>query len=138
MRAEVLSGKERRRLWRYEDKVRIVEETFSSGMTIADVARRNDVGESLIYAWRRQAREGTLGTPPSPHLVPVEISETPAIATPTASDRSANLKQPVSYNRGEQRVGLMEIDLGDGRCIRVDAEVDIAAFSRVLAVLGRR
>jgi transposase len=138
MRAELLSGKERRRLWRYEDKVRIVEETVSSGMTIADVARRNDVGESLVYAWRRQAREGTLGAMSSPRLVPVQVSATAAVAVPAASDRSANFEQPVSHSRAERCAGLMEIELGGGRRIRVDAQVDVAAFARVLAVLERR
>ena len=36
------------------------------------------------------------------------------------------------------RTGLIEIDLGNRRCIRVDAHVDPEALARVLDVLGRR
>jgi DNA-binding HxlR family transcriptional regulator len=49
MRAEVLNGRERRRMWSDEDKNRIVEETLTSGLTIADIARRNDVTVSLVH-----------------------------------------------------------------------------------------
>ena len=34
--------------------------------------------------------------------------------------------------------GLIEIDLGDGRRVRVDRHVDAAALERVLTVLARR
>jgi transposase len=36
------------------------------------------------------------------------------------------------------RMGLIEIDLGDRRRIRVDAQVDADALARVLDVLERR
>jgi transposase len=36
------------------------------------------------------------------------------------------------------RIGLIEIDLGKGRRIRVDAQVDADALARVLDVLERR
>ncbi|WP_376707005.1 IS66 family insertion sequence element accessory protein TnpB [Bradyrhizobium agreste] len=36
------------------------------------------------------------------------------------------------------RTGLIEIDLGNRRCVRVDAHVDPEALARVLDVLGRR
>jgi transposase len=36
------------------------------------------------------------------------------------------------------RNGLIEIDLGNGRRIRVDAQVDPGALARVLDVLERR
>jgi transposase len=35
-------------------------------------------------------------------------------------------------------MGLIEIDLGNRRCIRVDAQVDADALARVLDVLERR
>ncbi|WP_082365037.1 transposase [Bosea vaviloviae] len=47
VRAEVLGAIERRRRWHYEDKVRIVEESFAAGMTVTDVARRN----ASLRAW---------------------------------------------------------------------------------------
>jgi transposase len=61
VRAEVLGAIERRRRWRYEDKVRIVEESFAAGVTATDVARHIDVAVSLVFTWRRQAKLGQSG-----------------------------------------------------------------------------
>lgn len=54
-------GAERRRRWRHEDKIRIVEESFAPGTVVCDVARRHEIANSLLFSWRRQAREGRLG-----------------------------------------------------------------------------
>jgi transposase len=43
-----------------------------------------------------------------------------------------------SAQEARKRTGLIEIDLGDGRCLRVDAEVDADALGRVLDVMRRR
>lgn len=42
MKIEVL-GAERRRRWRHEDKIRIVEESFGPGTVVCDVARRHEI-----------------------------------------------------------------------------------------------
>lgn len=53
MKIEVLTGVERRRRWRYEEKVRLVEETLAPGVTVAEVARRHGVAQSVLFACRR-------------------------------------------------------------------------------------
>jgi transposase len=50
MRVEVLGAHERRRRWRYEDKVRIVEETLEPGISVCAVARRHGIAHSLLFA----------------------------------------------------------------------------------------
>ena len=50
----VLTGPERRRRWRPEDKMRILAEAFSPGACVDAVARRHDVSRGLIYTWRRK------------------------------------------------------------------------------------
>ncbi len=52
---EILNGIERRRRWSDAEKRRIVGETLAPDAVIADVARRNGVAASLVFAWRRQA-----------------------------------------------------------------------------------
>src|SRR3546814_6731463 len=52
----VLTGPERRRRWRPEDKLRILAEAFSPGDCVGAVARRHDVSRGLIYTWRRKLR----------------------------------------------------------------------------------
>ena len=119
MKIEVL-GAERRRRWSFEDKVRIVEETMQPGVTVTEVARRHGLAPSVVFTWRRLAREGRLGDA-GPAFVPVEITPVPAQVPSAAS--------PL------RRTGLIEIVLGHGRRIRVDRDVDAEALRRVLQVV---
>ena len=63
MQVKVL-GAERRRRWRYDEKVRLVEETLQACETVCGIARRHGVAPSLLFTWRRQARQGRLGDQP--------------------------------------------------------------------------
>lgn len=58
----LLTGPERRRRWRDEDKLAILEEAFTAGGCVRDVARRWEISSSLIYTWRRNARS-TMAAP---------------------------------------------------------------------------
>jgi transposase len=136
VRAEVLGAIERRRRWRYEDKVRIVEESFAAGMTVTDVARRNGVAASLVFTWRRQAKLGQLGGgSPAPLLLPVELAPVVTDITPPPVAEVA-VAEPV--RRSRRSSGMIEIALGSGRRLRVDRDVDADALRRVLDVLDRR
>lgn len=88
MQVNVL-GAERRRRWSCE-KVRLVEETLQAGETVCGVARRHGVAHSLLFTWRRQARQGRLGGDSVPALVPVEIR---LVVAPISSDAP----QPASF-----------------------------------------
>ena len=128
MRVEVLSGVERRRQWSDDEKARIIEETLVPGARVAEVARRNAVSASLVFGWRRLARDGLLGRG-VPALVPVEIvAPTPALPAPT----------PPSVTRSRRSAGLIEIELPQGRRLRVGSDVDGDALRRVLNALDRR
>ena len=119
MKIEVL-GTERRRRWSLPDKLRIVEETMQPGVTVTEVARRHGLAPSVVFTWRRLAREGRLGDA-GPTFVPVEIAPVPVQTTPVGSS--------------PRRTGLIEIVLRHGRRIRVDREVDAEALRRVLQVM---
>jgi len=140
MRVEVLGGSERRRRWRFEDKARLVAQTFEPGVSVCAVARRNGIAPGLLFTWRRQAREGQLGgSEPAPLFVPVTIApeltpSVPAVAPPAPSASEAAPAHPPR----RRRTGLIEIELGGGRRLRVDRDVDEQALRRVLAVLGER
>lgn len=132
MRVEVLGGIERRRRWSQDDKMRIVEETLVPGAKVTEVARRNGIAASVVFTWRRQARTiEKVG----PCFAPVQIAaaETSGENAKPLSDDDRRLRPvPVA------RVGLIEIDLGNRRRIRVDAQVDPDALALVLDVLERR
>jgi len=130
MQVKVL-GAERRRRWSHDEKVRLVDETLQPGESVCGVARRHGVAPSLLFTWRRLARQGRLGSEAVPALVPVEITTTPAlIPTCAPSPRSAPAKQ-------RTRAGIIEIEVGGCR-VRVDRDVDAEALQRVLELLRRR
>lgn len=110
----VLTSPERRRRWSMAEKSQIVEESLQPGATVTAVARRHDVHPNLLHHWRRQVREAA-GRRPSflPVTVSAEKRSTPEIG------------------------GSIEIELGGGVRLRVDAAVDEAALGRVLRALGR-
>ena len=127
MRVEVLGGVERRRRWSRDEKMRILAESLEPGARVAEVARRNDVAPSVLFAWRRQAR---LPAAASTTMVPVMIVE-PGVA-PSSPTKPRRTRGPAKER------GLIEIDLGGGRRVRVDAGVDAKALARVLDVLSSR
>ncbi len=124
MRADIL-GLERRRHWSLDEKARLVGETLAPGACVSEVARRNDLAPSLLFAWRRLARVRAAG--PHPVFLPVQVTAEPAAAKPL----------PVGKRR-RKTAGSIEIDLGSGRRLIVGSDVDAAALARVLDVLERR
>lgn len=55
---EIITGTGRRRRWTAAQKLRMVEETWQTGESISEVARRNGVAPNLLYRWRRLMSEG--------------------------------------------------------------------------------
>ena len=110
----VLSGPERRRRWSTSEKAQIVEESLRPGANVAAVARQHDVHPNLLHHWRRQAR---LAAGRRVNLLPIAV---------------ASEKKPSAAGTGS-----IEIELGGGVRLRVDAAVDEAALGRVLRALGR-
>ena len=57
---EIITGVERRRRWRDEDKLRVLAEAEQPGARTSEVARRHDISRGLLWYWRRQLRQGRL------------------------------------------------------------------------------
>lgn len=129
MQGKVL-GVERRRRWSAASKARLVEETLVPGAVVSEVARRHGVAQSLLFSWRRQAREEASPEGVDSILLPVEIAP-PAPAAEDAHSRAA-------ASRRRRPSGTIEIELGSGKRVRVDNEVDADALRRVLSVLDER
>src|SRR3954452_7435763 len=122
MRVEVLGAVERRRRWSFEDKARLVAESFEPGVSVCSVARRHGIAQGLLFTWRRQAREGRLGgDEQAPVFVPVAVTPEPSPAVPALRlDDPGGAAQP---RRPRHKTGLIEIDLGGGRRLKVDRDV---------------
>ena len=121
---EIIGGRERRRRWGLEEKLRIVAETQEAGACVREVAARHDVYPSLLHNWRRQVREGRLVATPPVRFVPVRMVEaSPAAAEP---ERSVNARAAAE---------TIEVVLPDGSRLRVGNEVGLAMLRRVLTAL---
>ena len=133
---EIITGRERRRHWSVEDKLRMVAEMAEPGTRVRAVAARHGVCESLLFTWRRQVRDGVLRAPEMPVFMPVQVLGT-ALGTPGLSRPEPLLAAtpPPSPAPARPQGGVIEIELGDGRQVRVGADVNQAALRRVLAAL---
>jgi transposase len=75
-----------------DEKRQIVEETLSSGRSVAEIARSHEVNANQVFDWRKQYLEGRLGADAREcTLLPVTVNETgdsgvtePAASTPAA------------------------------------------------------
>jgi transposase-like protein len=123
---EIITGVERRRRWRLEEKLRIVAEVEQPGASFADVARRYEVSRGLLWNWRRQVRRGELVPEPMPAFLPVQITADPPVAVPTPLQAAA-----------PPETARVEITLPDGTCIRVGADVGLATLRRVMTAVRR-
>jgi transposase len=121
---EIIGGRERRRRWGLEEKLRIVAETQAAGACVREVAARHDVYPSLLHNWRRQVREGRLVAAPSARFVPVRMAAAPPAAA--EPERSVNARAAAA---------TIEIVLPDGSRLRVGNEVGLPVLRRVLTAL---
>ena len=134
---EIITGVERRRRWRPEDKLRIVAEAEQPGACFAEVARRHDVSRALLWSWRRQIRESAHQAGGGDGFLPVQVVSAPShgaavVATDRAPDRPARAGRRVA---GSDAAGVIEIALPDGTMVRVGRDVGAVALRRVLGVL---
>lgn len=130
---EIITSRERRRRWSTTEKLRLVAETQEAGSAVRAVAARHGICESLLFTWRRQAREGTLAAAPDlPVFVPVQMVGATR-TSPSAPDSYP--RRPPSPSRPAAATGVMEIELANGQHVRVGSDVNLSALRRVLAAL---
>ena len=131
---EIITGRERRRRWSIEDKLRLVAETREPGARVRSVAVRHGVCESLLFTWRRQVNDGVLVAPEMPMFMPVQLLG-PSTASAGLSHPEPRLTPSVPATPARPQQGLIEIELGDDRRVRVGSDVNLAALRRVLVAL---
>jgi transposase len=103
----VLVGRERRRRWTTSEKLRLVEESFAPGASVAEVARRHEVHPNQLHGWRKEARSGSLSITPGPQacFAAVEIADQVALPAPAVIPEA-----PASL--------IIEVVLRNGRLVR--------------------
>ena len=123
VRDEVVLGVERRRRWRDEQKLEILDEVGRNGWTVADVARHHDIPRQQIYQWRQQLkRKGLWSVEASPMFLEVPSpDELPASWSPARDDDAVAPE--------------VRIVLRSGRELHCGPDIDEAALRRLVHVL---
>jgi transposase len=130
---EIISGVERRRHWRVEDKLRMVAEAERPGACFAEVARRNEVSRSILWMWRKQVRQGSLVAEPVPMFMPMQVTaDLPRLVPGAQAEPSGPGMADCATN--DSRI---EVVLPDGTVLRVGEDVGLSALRRVLSALRR-
>ena len=120
-RSEIITV-ERRRRWSLSEKQDLVAETLQPGASVSAVAQRHGLHPSQLFAWRKAARDGRLVTERGEGFVPVVVASEPVSLVPSAPELVPS---------------RMEIVLGNGRRVIVDASVRANALARVIKVIDR-
>lgn len=117
-----------RRRWSEDEKQAIITEAMQRGVNISAIARRHGITPNLLFRWRKAAQiEAKLG---APAFLPVSLT-VPMKSGETGCDRNASEAAAVD-NR-------IEIELTNGRRVRVGPGADMAALKRILDIAeGRR
>lgn len=125
---EIITGVERRRRCRTDEKLRIVSESEAPGAVISMVARRHNVARSQVFEWRRQARSGELAAAAMvPEFLPLHSTEPaePPSALPLCPEPTASSMNPSP--------GLLELSFPSGVTLRIEGKADVATLRAVIA-----
>ena len=125
--ATVLAGPERRRRWTTTEKLRLVEESLTAGLSVAEFARQRDIHPNLIHAWRHQARTGALSSAPRQS----GRSEAKARFAPVAIVAGAT--PGTAREAGD--TATIEVVLRNGRVLRLSAGAEPGNAARLADAL---
>lgn len=131
-RMEIVTGRERRRNWSDEKKLQIVHEAATSGLSVADVARRHDLVAQQIHVWRRQllakVKAEANGHGGSARFLPVAVIAEPDQPEAPQDKRAASGEKP----KGAARASRIEIRCKGGRVLKVEADLDPAVLRSLI------
>lgn len=113
----VLTGPERHRRWREDERRTILAAAFAPGTSVAEVARRYDVATSLIYKWRQHALSSNTG----------ETSFVPAVVVPDLPPAPA----AVASRSGT----AISVELAGGTRVSISARASASLVTAVLRAL---
>jgi transposase len=120
------------RVYRLAFKQQVVQETLEPGASVSVVARGHDMNANVVYAWRKQYREGKLVLPASnealtpgmgTQLLAVDVMDMPMSASlglpaeasaPSKTADSVSLPSPVceiEVELGKRRVRIRGLPL---------------------------
>jgi transposase len=124
-----------RRRWSDDEKEAIVAEAAFPGANVSAVARRHGIKPSLLFRWRRKAREGGRSRRSAPAFLPVAIAAAPQESDVPVEDAPVNEPPQSDAPAHCSDANRIEIELGKGWRVRVGADVDMGTLKRIIALL---
>ena len=114
-----------RRIWSLAEKRAILAEMAVPGTVVMEVARRHGIAQSLLYRWRSDAVKAAAKAAPA--FLPVTI-EGPQATTPRkTATKPRGCPSPLA--------SIIEIDLSNGRKVRVTTDIEATALVRIVTAL---
>jgi len=102
-------------------KQQVIRETLEPGMSVSTVARRHDINANVVFAWRKQYREGKLLVPaleaapsvPSTKLLSVDVIDLALVPRPpepaVASEATSGVPMPAPVCEIEVEIGKRRV-----------------------------
>lgn len=129
---EVITSVERRRRWSREEKEGLVAACLEPDAVISEIARAAGIHVSQLFRWRKELCRIEEPRSDTATLVPVIVSEPASAASPVE-------RKPLGTFLPRRKRSDVTIELGRGRRVRVDSDIDTEALGRILdCVLGLR
>lgn len=109
------------RTYAQEFKQQVIRETLEPGMSVSIVARRHDINANVVFAWRKQYREGKLVIPaleaapsvPSTKLLSVDVIDSALVLPPPessmASQATSGVPMPAPVCEIEVEIGKRRV-----------------------------
>lgn len=129
------SGHLPRHRYPLEFKLKVLNETFEPGASVAAVALRYKMNTNVLFRWRKDLREGRLdglGGPDFKNLLPAfvpvnVVPDVPALPPPETLEPS-RADRPSSRTRP----GIVHLTVPGGFTLRIEGDVDDATLRRIL------
>jgi transposase len=109
------------RTYAQEFKQQVIRETLEPGMSVSIVARRHDINANVVFAWRKQYREGKLVIPapeaapsvPCTKLLSVDVIDSALVLRPpepaVASQAPSGVPMPAPVCEIEVEIGKRRV-----------------------------
>jgi transposase len=110
-----------RRRWSLAEKRGIVEEASGPCTNVSAVARRHGIKPALLYRWKKELAGDVAATPT---LLPVAV-------TPAAAEE----EEEAEPGENDGPAYMVEIELGNGRTLRVPQQIDADVLTRLINAL---
>jgi transposase len=126
-RFEVFTGTGRRRDWSDEEKAQIVAESYSTDVTVCEVARRHGLSPQQLFTWRRLLRKREDN--------PVEATPmfVPAIVDAPKELGATKVRRARSQRRSSTSASI-ELEI-DGATVRIASGADAQTIAAVVQAL---